>query len=225
MTVAQFLDKVNYALRGIDDDAPAFGTDEANYWLSILNDKKDELYEDVTKNWSNVWSVASLGTVAASATPSYNLSATFLGSSDKAYIVKTDGTRTNYTIVKPNEQSTALREVYVAGDNPQKLYFTNEIEATEDIIGGTLYLPGYFLPTDLDAEDDVLPFPNPKWAVAAVAAEVAFGDITYEDKAETLNNKANFLYGLMVKKNRRGTHQNGRSTPYNVKRIRDTRVN
>jgi len=37
---------INYALRGVDDEAPLDGTEEWDYWLSVLNRKKDELFRD-----------------------------------------------------------------------------------------------------------------------------------------------------------------------------------
>jgi hypothetical protein len=40
------------------------------------------------------------------------------------------------------------------------------------------------MPADVSLEDDDLPLPDPYWGVMAVAAEVAFNDIVYEDKAE-----------------------------------------
>lgn len=217
MLVSEFLTKVNYSLRGIDDDTPDFGGDEASYWLDTLNRKINELYQD-SKNWGHIYEVNSLGVVTASASPSYNLPSDFLYI-EEVYIIDTDSKRHNLTLIKPEERNEYNRCVFVAGLNPQKLYFTGEIEATEDIVGGTLYVTGYFMPAELDADDDVLPLPDPNWGVAAVAAEIAFGDITYEDKAESLNAKANYLYGLMTKKNRKGTYKNPRVTPYNVKRI------
>jgi hypothetical protein len=221
--VSAFLSKVNYALRGTDDDAPSFGSEEANYWVSLLNTKKDELYRDVTKNWSSAYDVRSLGTITASATPTYDIDTTnsdFLAASDRVYVVKTDTRRVYFDIIHPEERETTNQHVFIAGNNPQTLYFANEIKASDSIVGGTLYLPGYYLPADVtDATDDV-PLPDPNWGVTAVAAELAFADITYEDRAPTLNDKANYLYNLMVKNNRRGTYKNPRITPTVVKRIR-----
>lgn len=217
MLVSEFIENTNYALRGTDDEPPATGSDDYLYWLNILNRKINELYQD-SKNWSHIYEVNSLGTITVSANPSYNLPSDFLYL-EEAYVIDTDGKRHNLTLIKPEERTEFNRCVFVAGMNPQKLYFTSEIVADETIVGGTLYVTGYFMPAELDAEDDVLPLPDPNWGVAAVAAEIAFGDITYEDRSEALNAKANYLYGLMTKKNRKGTYKNPRVTPYNVKRI------
>ena len=80
------------------------------------------------------------------------------------------------------------------------------------------------MPADVSLETDELPLPDPYWGVMAVAAEVAFGDITYEDRSEGLNTKANNLYMQMVRNNRRGTYNNPKKAPVNVYHIRGTEV-
>lgn len=233
MTLADFYTRVNYALRGIDEDAPVHASDEAVFWLSTLNRKKDETYEDVAKNWSNTYEVRSIGTVTATATPSYNLPADFLalsgdqnstnGLSGGIYIITTDSKRVDINVINPNERDTVNRSAYIAGFNPQKVYITNAITADENIVGGTVYAQGYYMPADVEDETDVLPFLDPNYAVMAVASEVAFSDITYEDKAPDLNAKANDLYKKMVQKNRNQLHNNPQPLKYNVKRIGNSR--
>lgn len=222
MTVGTLMTRVNYTLRALDDDTPTSG-DEYDYWLDVLNRKIEEFYEDVTKNWSVSYSVESLGTVTASAAPSYNLPSTFLAASDSVYVITTDDKRIDFTLVKPNERTTLKQNVFIAGIDPEVLYFTSEIKSTDDIVGGELFMPGYFIPDPVTDDADTIPLPDANWAVAAVAAEIAYNDLTYEDKAEGLQARANYLYANMHKKNRRGTYMNPRITPYSIKRIRDTR--
>lgn len=223
MTLAQAITRISYALRGLDDDAPVSGSDEYAYWLDTLNRKKDELYQDVTKRWSITYEVRSLGTITANAAPSFELDDDFLAASDSAYIITTDDQRVDVFFSKPEERDTRIRQVFIAGGDPEVLYFTSPIVAGDSIIGGTLYLPAYWMPADLAAAGDTLPFPDPNWGVMATAAEIAFNDIIYEDKASDLNEKANALMRTMAQKNRRGTYGNSRITPTSVKRIRDTR--
>ena len=235
MNVTSFLTRTSYALRGTDEDVPTFGDDEAVYWLDLLNRKKDELYQNVTQNWRNTYEVRSIGTISASTAPAYNLPTDFLalsgdenstdGAGGGVYIIKTDGNRVDVDVIRPEERDSVNRAAYVAGSAPEKLYFTTAIVAGEDIIGGTLYAPGYYLPADLTLADDVLPFLDPNWACMAVAAEVAFNDITYEDKAADLNSKANSLFEQMVRKNRGNLHNAPRRVKWNVKRIRSPKVN
>lgn len=295
MTLSQFYTKVSYALRGTDEDAPTHGDEEATYWLSLLNRKKDELFENTTQNWRSAFketapnepgTVATTGTTTLTGTStfftdyqvgdkltvsgetertidtitsdtvltvtvafantasgktfihkniidndytSYSLHRSFLTlSGDKTstggvgtgvYIIRTDGERTYIPVIPAEERNPDLRAVFIASQNPQKLYFSDTIASTEDIVGGTLYYPGYFLPDDVSATTDLLPFIDPNWAVLAVASEIAFNDITYEDKTADLNAKANALYMQMVKKNRGQVFNTPRTVPVNVKRI------
>jgi len=228
MNVTKFLLHVNYALRGTDEDAPNIGTDEANQWIETLNRKKDELYQNVNVLWNETWEVKSLGAISATATPSFNIDTTFIAASDELYAVDANSKKIYYDIIKPKERPRTGRAFYIAGMNPEVLYCTNEILATEDIVTGTLYLPGYYMPADIDTSTEdgttTIPFLDPYYGVMAVASEVAFNDITFEDKATDLAGKANFLYKQMVRKNRRNTYGNRRQIPTVVQRITDTRT-
>lgn len=224
MQVSEFITRLNYVLRGTDDDAPSSGSDEWSYWVDTLNRKKNELYEDVTKQWRNTYDgTRSIGTISASAALTFDTEDDFLAPSDHVYVITTAGQRVEYEIVQPQERSPHKRQVYIAGMNPQILYFSDEVVAGENIVGGTLYLPGYYMPEDVASDNDDLPFLDPNWGVMASAAEIAGNDIVYEDKEANLTAKANNLYSLMVKKNRRGTYGSPRVAPTVVRRIRGMR--
>jgi len=154
----------------------------------------------------------------------YSVHRNLLGFSDRVYVVDTDDNKHFLDVIHPQEKNYSTRQVHLSGGNPQVLTFTTDIEANESLVGGTLVLPGYYLPADLTSGTDLLPVPDPNWMVMAVASEVAFSDIIYEDRAEVLNTKANALWTAMLARNRRGAYGNQRKTPYAVKRIRDTRV-
>ncbi len=290
MNVTTALTKISYALRGIDDDAPTFGDDEAVYWLSVLNDKKDELFTDTKKKWTTSFkltapsepgTVATVGTTALTGTstnftdyavgdeitvsgetvrtiatiPSdtsltvtvafsntassktfthtsviatgvqeYSLHRSLILPSDRVLITTTDDSDRYVDFLHPQERNTTYQRVFIYDDLPKLLGFSAEITSTQDIVGGTLSVPGYYLPADLTATTDVLPFPDPNWGIMASAAEIAFNDIIYEDKADGLNAKANALYAAMAQANRAGTWNNPRKIPTNVDRIRDTRT-
>lgn len=229
MLVSDFLEYTNDALRGTDEDAPTLGTDEANLWLRTLNRKKNELYRNAKVLWDETWSVESLGSITADATPSYNTDADLIAPSDHVYAIDSNSKTVYYDLVKPRERPRTGRAFYLAGMNPQVLYCSNEIQATEDIVGGTLHLPGYYMPADINTSTEdgttVIPFADPFYAVMAVASEIAFNDITFEDKAADLAGKAQFLYMQMVRNNRRNTYGNARPIATDVKRIRGTEVN
>lgn len=231
MLVSEFLDLTNDALRGTDEDAPNLGTDEANLWLRTLNRVKNQLYQNSKVLWDETWQSKSLGSVIASATPSYgtDTTTTLIAPSDQVLIVDSNSQNVYYDIIKPRERPRNGRAFYVAGMNPQTLKSTNAITAAEDIVGGTLYLPGYYMPADITvATEDgtsTIPFLDPYYAVLAVASEIAFNDITFEDKSVDLAGKANVLYMQMVRKNRRNTYGKSRPVATDVRRIRGTEVN
>ena len=286
MDVDEALARISYALRGNDDEAPTFGDEEAIYWLSILNRKKDELFRDTKQKWSSAFyetapnepgTVATSGTttltgtntyftdyqagdtilvsgetartidtitsdtsltvtvafsntassktfthtsIIASGDQSYSLHRSLLLPSDEAYVTDTNSKRHDYTIIQPQERSNLVQNVFISGNNPKVLTFTKTIASTDDIVGGTLSVPGYYMPADMTAATDLLPFPDPNWGVMATAAEVAFNDIVYEDKAGDINEKANSLFRNMAMTNRSGTYMNPRRATVNTYRIK-----
>lgn len=224
MTLDQAITRISYALRGVDDEVPTEGDEEYIYWTETLNRKKDELYEDVIQRWSIAYEERSLGTISVSSSPVYNLPTDFLAPSTSVYITTTDDTRVEVELVHPEEKNVNNRNVFVADNTPQKLYFTTPITTGESIVGGTLYMPGYYLPADVSDAADSLIAPDPNWLVMATAAEVAFNDIVYEAKAPDLNAKANNLYKMMTSKNRRGTFNRPRKTPYANYRIKSAEI-
>jgi len=124
-----------------------------------------------------------------------------------------------FMIGKPQERDRFVDEVYLSGRNPQTLTFYDDIESTSNLVGGTLKIVGYYLPTELTSDTDLIVVDDPYWLVYATASELAFNDITYSDKAPDLNAKANSLYSGMVSINRRGTSNYPRIARTNVKRI------
>jgi hypothetical protein len=164
-------------------------------------------------------------TIIDNGVSTYSLHRSFIAPANKAYITTTSGDDVYVDFISPREQIGTSRKVYVSGINPKILSFTDDIETDEDIVGGQLFVPGYYMPSDLSLETDELPIADPYWAVMAVAAEIAFSDITYEDKVDGLTTKANALYMQMVRNSRRGTYNNPRTTPVHVQRIRSTEVN
>ena len=289
VTLLDAIRRINYALRATDDDPPTFGDDEWNYWVDTLNRKKDELYEDLSKQWSDSYKpsspnepgvVSTAGTttltgngtyftdykagdeilvdgetsriidtitsdtsltvtVAFSNTASgknftrsiiidssvegYHVHRSLLSPSDKVY-VQTPTQKIFLDLIKPQENDYVNQAVHLSGGNPQLLTFTQDILSDDQMVGGTLVIPGYYMPDDVSAQTDLIPAPDPNWLVMATASEIAFTDIVYEDRAETLNNRANSLWRQMVTKNMRGTYNNPRKVSYNVKRIQDTRT-
>jgi len=220
MTVEDAIKSISYELRGTDDDAPSESSAEWLYWVNKLNRVKNRLYKDVTKKWSQAYAVEALGTVVSASTElTLDLPATFIGASNDAYVVTTDNKKVYFDVIKPEQRNNLFQQVFVSGSNPQTLIFTAEIEAGDDIVGGTVYVPGFYLPADYTANADTLVFPDDEWAIVSTASEIAFSDIVYEDKAPDLNAKANELYKQMTRLNRKGTYGRPTQSTYNTNRI------
>lgn len=219
MNTTQFLTEVNYSLRGTDDDAPELGTAESNYWISTANRVRRGLYKNAANlQLRSAYAVLNVGTVSANATPSFDLDDTYIGAASAPYVVDSEDRRHELSLIQPQEAEGQSMAVYVAGIDPQVLYFANEITATENIVGGTLYLPAYSMPDDISTTSATatIVVEDADWLVAATAAEIAFNDLTYEDKAEGLNAKANSLYQQMTRTNRRGVSGSPRRSRYEM---------
>jgi hypothetical protein len=162
-------------------------------------------------------------TILQSGIRSYSLHRNLLNPSDKAIVVTTNGDY-DFVIGKPADRHLYDNEVYIASRTPQKLIFPTGISSTvnTNVIGGTLKVPGYYIPNDMTLASDVVSVDDPYWLVYAVASELAFNDITYSDKSPDLNAKANNLYTQMISLNRRGTNNNPRIARTNVNRIIST---
>jgi len=164
-------------------------------------------------------------TIIQDGVQSYSMPRSYMGPSDQVFIVTTSNGTVEYVIGKPQERDRFLHEVYLSSRNPQLVTFQDTISTTSNsqLIGGELKMPGYYKPADMVDSTDIIPVDDPYWLVYAVASELAFNDLTYEDKAPDLNSKANNLYSGMVSDNRRGTNNYPRIARTNVNRIPGTR--
>lgn len=220
MLVSDFMDNVNDAVRGTDDDTPVEGTTDWKYWLRVANRKNAELYGDTNNQLPTSWQLLEIGTIKAGSTVSFDLDDNFIGTSDNAYIIYGDtNQRLDIDIIKPQEKDYRKQQIFISGSNPQTLFFTKAIMNDESIIGGKLYMGAFVMPDVLVLGSDTVICEDPYWLVMATAAEIAANDLTYEDKAPDLNAKANNLYKIMIRKSRRGTYGNPRKSPINVRRI------
>jgi hypothetical protein len=220
MILSTFFDQVNSSYRGTDDDAPAAGTPDYDVWLLTTNRKIHEYATDSNHLWQCLFDPdRTIAPVISAGLQTYNLSTDFFAPSDVIIVTTTGGQDIEYTVVAPEDRGTVFRSVYVSSDNPQTLTFYDDIVTGSEIIGGTIKVPGYYIPADLTTATDVIPVSNPYWLVYAVAAELAFNELTYESKTADLEGKANNLWNVMVAKNRRGTAGNPRKVRYQVTRI------
>lgn len=113
MLVSDFITRVSYNLRGIDDEIPTAGDDEWVYWLSVGNAKISELYKDVTKQWRfsfNETAPYEPGTVATTGTTTLTGTSTNFNDYAVGDKVLVDGetTRTIATIISDTVLTVTL---------------------------------------------------------------------------------------------------------------------
>ncbi len=163
-----------------------------------------------------------LAQIIATLVQSYSMHRRFFLPSDTVTVTTTDDVDMPYNFEKPQERIRG--QVYLSGRAPQTLTFYADLESTDPLIGGTLTTPGYYIPADLAELADVVPVDDPYWLVYSVAAELAFNDLTYEDKAPDLYAKANILWGTMSTNDRRGASNYPRTAQTSVSRIQGSQV-
>lgn len=219
MLVSSLISKISYALRGLDDVSPSEGSEEANYWLAVANQKKDEWATDPKHDWDSLFEERALVALVANGDNTYNLPTDFIRATDSVFV--TNGTRVSeFTITTPSMRDRDSSSVYISGKNPEVLNFNGQIATTSQYNGGTITVPGFYLPADMTAFSDTVPVDNPYWLVFAVASEIAFNDTSYEDKAPDILAKANEYYMAMTAANRKGTVTLPRKIQTKVKVIR-----
>jgi hypothetical protein len=199
MTASQLLYDVYRAYRGKPDSrTPVWGSDKANVALAIANRKIQEWATDPRNKWNSLFEITALATTVDANTPTatYNLATNFFQPSDYVKIVKTDSSYVEYPIVKAQQRNNpSYQAVYIHGSNPKKLTFAQTIDT--GLHGGTIYVPGYFTPSDLTVEADVVPVDDPRWLVYITASELARNDAAKDDQFPTLVGMANDLYRKM----------------------------
>ena len=140
----------------------------------------------------------------------YKLHRNFYIPSDSARVVTTTQT---YELGTSKVQSRA-NEVFFYGINPKKIAFATTPET--QYVGGSLIVPGYYIPSDLILATDEVSVDDPNWLVYTTAAELARNDPAKEDQFSSLIGMANDLHANMVKANMDIGFQQGNTVTYNM---------
>lgn len=155
--------------------------------------------------------------IIATGVQEYSLHRNFYVPSDTVTVTTTDGQDVDFSFTKP--QSRISGEVYISGRNPKMLTFYNDIEAGNQIIGGTLKVPGYFVPDDLVNATDLVSVDDPEWLVYATASELARNDPAKDDQFPTLLGMANDIYRKMINANMAIGYLQGNRIPNNMPQV------
>lgn len=130
----------------------------------------------------------------------YSLPRTLFLPSDYMKIVKTDTSYVEYPIVKAQQRNTPSGQAtYIHGLNPKKITFAQDIDTS--LSGGTIYVPGHYIPAELTASTSVVPVDDPSWLVYITASELARNDPAKDDQFPTLVGMANECYLKMSNAN------------------------
>lgn len=122
-----------------------------------------------------------------------------------------------YGYIKPEARITG--DVYISGRFPKKLTFYNDIIATSQIVGGTLKVPGYYIPDDMVLSTDLVPVDDPTWLIYAVASELARNDPAKDSDFANLAGMANEIYRKMINANMQIGFLQGNRIPNNIPQI------
>ena len=216
MLVSTLFDEINQNYRGSDDVAPTEGTTDADSWLIVINQKKDQWATDPFESWSSLFVERNLSATVVAGDDTYALDTDFIRVSDRIYVTDTSGNKHHFLVIAPEERD--IKDgVYIVGHT---LYFNGNTPTGTALAGGTITVPGYYLPDDLTAFSDTVPVDDPHWLAKEVAAQLAFNDVSYEDKAPDIQGQANDLYIKMKQANRDSNALSMRTIPTNVQRIR-----
>lgn len=217
MLASELLDEIYAAYRGKTvDRTPAWSEAKAVRAITIANRKIREWATDPNNRWASLFSVNDVGTIDT-ATFTYDLDDTFFMPSDYALVTKTDDTNVQYPIVPPQRRDQYSQALYISGFDPKTITFAQTIDAGLD--GGTLKMPGYYIPDPLSAEGSFVPVDIPEWLVYVTASELARNDAAKEDQVANLVGQANDLYRKMIDNNNGGAFLQGLTIVNNMPNV------
>lgn len=156
--------------------------------------------------------------IIATAIQEYSLHRSLYIPSDKLTI-STTSQNIYFCLVRPQERNYG--KVYLSGNNPKKITFYDTIASTSQVVGGTLLMPGYYLPSSLTLETDIIPVDDPEWLVLITASELARNDSAKSDQFPNLVAMANERYAKMISANISIGFGNGGTVPNLMPRIGD----
>ena len=198
MTFDEFNIEVNYAAKG-NSRYPAQGTDKYNRTMSIANRKIREWATDSTTKWASLFEERTYGQYSTSRT--YELDDDISDLSDFVYLVKANGDRVEYNVIKPQQRSLHQKGVYISSNNPKAITFIDTVETTDELIGSIVTVPLFFIPEAITSGSDTIVVDSPEWLIYETAAELVRNDPAKDDQYGNLAGKANDMYQKMIYQN------------------------
>jgi hypothetical protein len=159
-------------------------------------------------DWRSLYQPA-VSNGAVTATDTFALGSTIhkisLNENDPIRIVWTNGTSyTNYTLIPADQLKFYENGSYVAKVGAS-LKFNRAFVATDPEFGGTIKVPAYTLPYDLDDAVNnptgLISVDDPNWLVTICAAEYVRNDLVRQNQYPNLLSEANELMKKMTENN------------------------
>jgi hypothetical protein len=174
------------------DKSPSNGEPRWNNILAITNQKVCEKWaKDPDNNWGSLFRIDTL--VAADVV---NLSADFAKVSDTISVVL-NGNTYYFACVPPQKRNVYADSCYVSGlDGAKTLTFTKGIPTL--FVGGSLSVPINYKPAKIVDGTSTVICDSLEWLKCEVAAEMAQGDPSKDDKYPDLVAEASNEYTKMV---------------------------
>jgi len=174
------------------DKAPTSGAPRWNNILAITNQKiREKWAEDPDNNWSSLFRIDTF-----TAANTVSLAADTAKISD-TISVALNGNTYQFVCVPPAKRNIYVDSCYVSGpDGAKVLTFTKGIPT--GFAGGSLSVPINYKPAKITAGTDLVLCDSLEWLKCEVAAEMAQGDPSKDDKYPDLVAEASTEYSKMI---------------------------
>lgn len=178
-----------------------YGDDDYKKVVQLANPKIDAWAKE--DGWNSLYDPAvDCGNITATDTFDLDDSIRVVSdtSGDYVQILKSDGSKTNYQTVTPDELKKYSSGNYCARVG-QTLIFNQPFTPDSPEYGGSLKVPGYLFANHLVKANDTVPVDDPNWLVAATAADWVQTDYTLSQNREDFLAEANDLMVAMKRAN------------------------
>lgn len=201
MTLTQLISDIYSNFKGKASKAPSEGTTKWNDAMAAANILMRAWARDPNVKWNSLFEERTFGTIAAG-TQDYSLDDDVLDLADYVYVDNTDGSTTQYSVVKPQQRGLYSQCVYMTGlDGNHEIHFQDTISSGQKEVGGTIRAGIYAIPDDMVDGTDEVPVDDPGWLSKATAAELANAGTSTRPLFPDLIGEANNLYQNMINRN------------------------
>ncbi|HSX00032.1 MAG TPA: hypothetical protein VLH38_03280 [Patescibacteria group bacterium] len=198
MLVKKLMERIHRKYAG-DTKYPQPGSGTYDLYLGHANDFKHDWATDPDNRWKSLLEPTERSLGTATGSKNYALDDSIIDVSDWVYIDTLSGQRRRYSVVKAKDRSLSARSVYLTGQDPKSLNFTDDMP--DEVIGGTIRALCFIEPDDMKSPGGTVPVDRPGWVALSVAGELARNDPAKDDQFPDINGQANDEWDKMVSAN------------------------